>query len=141
MTDAPCAPGGRSSLKARFSGAALAWDTVEAAGRGRSTELTSRYEANGVLTAARDAIVLNLIREGGNRTGEAIVGLVFRRTRKDRLERQQRNPSGDLGTRWSTRLGSCTSCRRPSSRSGPQRGTLPRCTAHRGGRTVRRARP
>ncbi|MFI1704967.1 hypothetical protein [Streptomyces griseoruber] len=47
---------------------------MEAAERGRSTELTSRYEANGILAAASDAIVLDLIREGGNRTGEAIVG-------------------------------------------------------------------
>ncbi|MGW4137696.1 hypothetical protein ACWELV_12975 [Streptomyces mirabilis] len=78
----PCAHGERGGLEARFSGAVLAWDTVEAAEQGRSAELTSRYEANGILTAARDAIVLDLIREGGNRTGEAIVGLVFRRTRE-----------------------------------------------------------
>jgi hypothetical protein len=85
------------SLEARFSGATLAWDSVEAAERGRPTELTSRYEANGILTAARDAIVLDLIREGGSRTGEAIVGLVFRRTRKDRLEVSTAQPIGRLG--------------------------------------------
>lgn len=70
---------------------------MEAAERGRSTELASRYEANGILTAASDAIVLDLIREGGNRTGEAIVGLVFRRTRKDRLEVSTTQPFGRLG--------------------------------------------
>ncbi|GAA3848644.1 hypothetical protein GCM10022403_095320 [Streptomyces coacervatus] len=70
---------------------------MEAVEQGRSTELTSRYEANGILTAASDAIVLDLIREGGNRTGEAIVGLVFRRTRKDRLEESTTQPFVRLG--------------------------------------------
>jgi hypothetical protein len=53
---------------------------VEAAEQGRSTGFTSRYEAYGILTGASDDIALDLIREGGNRA----VGLVFRRTRKDR---------------------------------------------------------
>lgn len=82
----PCACAKRDSLEARFSGATLAWDTAEAAEQGRPTELISRYEANdGILTSAGDAIALDLIREGGNRTGEAVVGLVFRRTGKDRV--------------------------------------------------------
>jgi hypothetical protein len=55
---------------------ALARDAVEAAEQGRSAELASRIEAIGTLTAAGDAIALDLIREGGNRTGQVIVGLV-----------------------------------------------------------------
>ncbi|MEV4229427.1 hypothetical protein AB0J81_20455 [Streptomyces bobili] len=63
----------------------LASDTAEAAEQGRSTELASRYEVNGILTAASDDIVLDLFREGGNRTGKTVVGLVFRRMRSNRL--------------------------------------------------------
>lgn len=43
---------------------------------GSSAELAWRLEANGPLTAAGDAIALNLIHEGGNLTGHIIVGLV-----------------------------------------------------------------
>ncbi|MGV9574727.1 ROK family protein, partial [Streptomyces nigra] len=80
----PCACGNRGCLEAHFSGAALARDAVEAAEQGRSVELASRLEANGTLTAvdvaaaaaAGDATALDLIREGGNRVGQVIAGLV-----------------------------------------------------------------
>lgn len=80
----PCACGNRGCLEAHFSGAALARDAVEAAEQGRSVELASRLDANGTLTAvdvaaaaaAGDATALDLIREGGNRVGQVIAGLV-----------------------------------------------------------------
>jgi hypothetical protein len=79
----PCAPAANGSVWKAASGGDTprdTWGTVEAGGQGRSTECTSRYEANGILTGASDDIALDLIREGGNRA----VGLAFRRTRKDR---------------------------------------------------------
>lgn len=48
---------------------------MEAVEQGRSAELASTFEATGTLTAV-DAMTLDLIREGGSRTGELIVGLV-----------------------------------------------------------------
>ncbi|WP_086731501.1 ROK family protein, partial [Streptomyces carpinensis] len=80
----PCACGNRGCLEAHFSGAALARDAQEAAGQGLSVELASRLAANGTLTsvdvaaaaAAGDATSLDLIREGGTRTGQVIAGLV-----------------------------------------------------------------
>ncbi len=80
----PCACGNRGCLEAHFSGAALARDAMEAAQQQRSAELASRLESNGTLSAvdvaaaaaAGDATALDLIREGGNRTGQVIAGLV-----------------------------------------------------------------
>jgi glucokinase-like ROK family protein len=80
----PCACGNRGCLEAHFSGAALARDALEAAEEGRSAELASRLAANGTLSsvdvaaaaAAGDATAIDLIREGGTRTGQVIAGLV-----------------------------------------------------------------
>ncbi|MFI0502986.1 ROK family protein [Streptomyces albogriseolus] len=80
----PCACGNRGCLEAHFSGAALARDATEAAEQQLSPELAARLEANGTLSAvdvaaaaaAGDATALDLIREGGNRTGQVIAGLV-----------------------------------------------------------------
>ncbi|WP_320781030.1 ROK family protein [Streptomyces sp. CRN 30] len=86
----PCACGNRGCLEAHFSGAALARDATEAAQQGRSAELASRLEAGaggaGAVTlsaadvaaaaAAGDPTALDLIREGGTRTGQVIAGLV-----------------------------------------------------------------
>jgi glucokinase-like ROK family protein len=80
----PCACGNRGCLEAHFSGAALARDAMEAAEQRLSTELANRLESNGTLSAvdvaaaaaAGDATALDLIREGGNRTGQVIAGLV-----------------------------------------------------------------
>jgi glucokinase-like ROK family protein len=79
-----CACGNRGCLEAYFSGAALARDAEEAARDGRSAELAGRLEAAGRLSAsdvaaaaaAGDTASLHLIREGGNRTGQVIAGLV-----------------------------------------------------------------
>ncbi|MFD7684953.1 ROK family protein [Streptomyces sp. NPDC059781] len=80
----PCACGNRGCLEAHFSGAALARDAMEAAEQRLSAELAGRLETNGTLSAvdvaaaaaAGDATALDLIREGGNRTGQVIAGLV-----------------------------------------------------------------
>ncbi len=80
----PCACGNRGCLEAHFSGAALARDATEAAQQGLSAELAARLEAAGTLSAvdaaaaaaAGYATALGLIREGGNRTGQVIAGLV-----------------------------------------------------------------
>lgn len=80
----PCACGNRGCLEAHFSGAALARDAVEAAQQGLSPELAVRLETHGALTAvdvaaaaaAGDATCLDLIREGGTRTGQVIAALV-----------------------------------------------------------------
>ncbi|MBT3154208.1 ROK family protein [Streptomyces sp. CHD11] len=79
-----CACGNRGCLEAHFSGAALARDATEAAQQQLSGELATRLESNGTLSAvdvaaaaaAGDATALDLIREGGNRTGQVIAGLV-----------------------------------------------------------------
>ncbi|MFE3825394.1 ROK family protein [Streptomyces sp. NPDC059092] len=81
----PCACGNKGCLEAYFSGAALARDAEDAARTGRSPELASRLdESGGPLTAvdvaaaaaAGDPAALQLIREGGNRVGQVIAGLV-----------------------------------------------------------------
>lgn len=79
-----CACGNKGCLEAHFSGAALARDAEEAARSGRSPELAERFAAGGPLTAvdvaaaaaAGDAAAIELIREGGNRVGQVIAGLV-----------------------------------------------------------------
>ncbi|MGW6389185.1 ROK family protein [Streptomyces sp. NPDC055103] len=79
-----CACGNTGCLEAHFSGAALARDAEDAARGGRSEELAARLAAAGRLTAvdvaaaaaAGDATSLALIREGGNRVGQVIAGLV-----------------------------------------------------------------
>ncbi|MER7790475.1 ROK family transcriptional regulator [Streptomyces sp. NPDC097640] len=80
----PCACGNRGCLEAYFGGAALARDAEAAAREGRSPELAVRLEAAGTLAASDvaaaaatgDAAALDLIREGGTRTGQVIAGLV-----------------------------------------------------------------
>ncbi|MDT0546475.1 MULTISPECIES: ROK family transcriptional regulator [Streptomyces] len=80
----PCACGNRGCLEAYFGGAALARDAEAAAREGRSPELAARLEAAGTLAASDvaaaaatgDAAALDLIREGGTRTGQVIAGLV-----------------------------------------------------------------
>ena len=80
----PCACGNKGCLEAHFSGAALARDATRAAQEGRSPELAARLVEGEELTsvdvaaaaAAGDAAALDLIREGGNRTGQVIAGLV-----------------------------------------------------------------
>jgi len=80
----PCACGNHGCLEAYFGGAALARDAESAARDGRSAELAARLEAAGHLAAtdvaaaasAGDAAALELIREGGMRTGQVIAGLV-----------------------------------------------------------------
>lgn len=80
----PCACGNTGCLEAHFSGAALVLDAKEAATSGRSPALAARLEAAGQLSAADvavaasagDAAALELIREGGNRVGQVIAGLV-----------------------------------------------------------------
>ncbi|GAA3860561.1 ROK family transcriptional regulator [Streptomyces sedi] len=79
-----CPCGNRGCLEAYFGGAALARDAEQAARDGRSVELASRLEAAGTLTAsdvagaaaAGDVASLDLIRQGGARTGQVIAALV-----------------------------------------------------------------
>ncbi|OEV04158.1 ROK family transcriptional regulator [Streptomyces oceani] len=79
-----CACGNRGCLEAHFSGAALARDAEAAAREDRSVELAGRLEAAGRLSAADvaaaaaagDGVALDLIQEGGARTGQVIAGLV-----------------------------------------------------------------
>lgn len=79
-----CACGNRGCLEAYFGGAALARDAEEAARDGRSPELAARLESAGRLTgadvaaaaAAGDTTSLALIRDGGNRVGQVVAGLV-----------------------------------------------------------------
>ncbi|WP_055585736.1 ROK family protein [Peterkaempfera griseoplana] len=80
----PCACGNTGCLEAHFGGNALARDAVALAEAGRSVELASRLEAAGRLTAedvsaaasAGDPVALDLIRQGGSRTGQVIASLV-----------------------------------------------------------------
>lgn len=80
----PCACGNRGCLEAYFSGSALARDAEAVARDGSSAELAARLETAGRLTgadvaaaaAAGDGAALDLIREGGERTGQVIAGLV-----------------------------------------------------------------
>ncbi|MFR9721741.1 ROK family protein [Streptomyces sp. MS19] len=79
-----CPCGNRGCLEAHFGGAALARDAETAAREGRSAELAARLAASGELTAADvaaavaagDVASLDLIRQGGSRTGQVIAGLV-----------------------------------------------------------------
>ncbi|RKN41353.1 ROK family transcriptional regulator [Streptomyces hoynatensis] len=80
----PCPCGNRGCLEAYFGGAALARDAEAAAREGRSAALAARLAAAGSLgaadvaaaAAAGDVAALDLIRQGGNRTGQVIAGLV-----------------------------------------------------------------
>ncbi|NEA38057.1 ROK family transcriptional regulator [Streptomyces sp. SID11385] len=80
----PCACGNRGCLEAHFSGAALARDAEDAAREGRSPVLAERLATQGALSAADvaaaaaagDTAALDLIRSGGNRTGQVIASLV-----------------------------------------------------------------
>lgn len=82
-----CACGNKGCLEAYFSGAALARDAEEAARTGRSPELAVLLDALGPAgrltaadvakaAAAGDPTAIDLIREGGNRVGQVIAGLV-----------------------------------------------------------------
>ncbi|UED87673.1 ROK family transcriptional regulator [Streptomyces profundus] len=79
-----CPCGNRGCLEAYFGGAALARDAEQAARDGRSVELATRLSAAGALTAsdvaaaasAGDVASLDLIRQGGARTGQVIAALV-----------------------------------------------------------------
>jgi glucokinase-like ROK family protein len=79
-----CACGNTGCLEALFGGNALVRDATALAQAGRSMELATRLEAAGRLTAADvsaaagagDAVALDLIRQGGRRTGQVIAGLV-----------------------------------------------------------------
>ncbi|MEU6439484.1 ROK family transcriptional regulator [Streptomyces sp. NPDC047046] len=79
-----CACGNKGCLEAHFSGAALARDAEDAAREGRSPVLAERLATQGALSAADvaaaaaagDTAALDLIRSGGNRTGQVIASLV-----------------------------------------------------------------
>ncbi|MFB7733549.1 ROK family protein [Streptomyces sp. NPDC056112] len=79
-----CACGNIGCLEAYFGGSALVRDATALAQSGRSTELAGRLEAARRLTpedvsaaaGAGDAASLDLIRQGGRRTGQVIAGLV-----------------------------------------------------------------
>ncbi|MFI2411999.1 ROK family protein [Streptomyces sp. NPDC018947] len=79
-----CSCGNDGCLEAYFGGNALVRDATAFAQSGRSAELAGRLESAGRLTAedvsaaaaAGDAAALDLIRCGGQRTGQVIAGLV-----------------------------------------------------------------
>ncbi|MCX5309583.1 ROK family protein [Streptomyces sp. NBC_00154] len=79
-----CACGNTGCLEAYFGGNALVRDATAFARSGRSTELAGRLASAGRLTpedvsaaaGAGDTAALDLIRWGGNRTGQVIAGLV-----------------------------------------------------------------
>ncbi|WP_328891159.1 ROK family protein [Streptomyces sp. NBC_00316] len=79
-----CACGNTGCMEAYFGGNALVRDATAFAQSGRSTELAGRLASAGRLTPedvsaaadAGDAAALDLIRWGGNRTGQVIAGLV-----------------------------------------------------------------
>jgi glucokinase-like ROK family protein len=79
-----CACGNTGCLEAYFGGNALVRDATAFARSGRSTELAGRLESAGKLTpedvaaaaGAGDATALDLIRRGGERTGQVIASLV-----------------------------------------------------------------
>ncbi|MFF3946285.1 ROK family protein [Streptomyces sp. NPDC001902] len=79
-----CACGNHGCLEAYFGGSALARDAAAMAAAGESAALADRLAAAGTLTsadvaaaaAAGDGAALDLIRQGGNRTGQVIAGLV-----------------------------------------------------------------
>ncbi|MGW3243844.1 ROK family protein [Streptomyces sp. NPDC001070] len=80
----PCACGNHGCLEAYFGGSALVRDATATAGTGGSAALAARLASAGVLTSADvaaaaaggDSAALDLIRQGGNRTGQVIAGLV-----------------------------------------------------------------
>lgn len=85
VADGPrCLCGNTGCLEACFSGLALVRDATELARSGRSEPLAARLAAAGSLSAedvsqaaaAGDTEALDLIREGGTRTGHVIAGLV-----------------------------------------------------------------
>ncbi len=79
-----CTCGNDGCLEAFFGGAALARDAEAAARAGRSEVLADRLAAQGRLTAedvgaaaaAGDPVAVGLVREGGQRLGLALAGLV-----------------------------------------------------------------
>ncbi len=79
-----CTCGNIGCLEAHFSGAALARDATEAARNGRSDWLAERLAAVGVLTgadvaaaaASGDQVSVGLVRDGGQRLGLLLAGLV-----------------------------------------------------------------
>ncbi len=79
-----CSCGNVGCLEAHFSGAALARDATDAAGAGRSDWLADRLASVGVLTgadvaaavAAGDQVSVELVRDGGQRLGLLLAGLV-----------------------------------------------------------------
>ncbi len=79
-----CSCGNVGCLEAHFSGAALARDATDAAGAGRSDWLADRLASVGVLTgadvaaavAAGDQVWVELVRDGGQRLGLLLAGLV-----------------------------------------------------------------
>ncbi|WP_431962353.1 ROK family protein [Actinacidiphila sp. bgisy160] len=79
-----CACGNHGCLEAYFGGSALARDAAATAAAGDSAALAARLASAGTLTAADvagaaaggDGAALDLIRQGGNRTGQVIAGLV-----------------------------------------------------------------
>ncbi|MEU4098001.1 ROK family transcriptional regulator [Streptomyces sp. NPDC026673] len=80
----PCACGNHGCLEAYFGGSALVRDATATAGAGGSAALAARLASAGALTSADvaaaaaggDGAALDLIRQGGNRTGQVIAGLV-----------------------------------------------------------------
>ena len=79
-----CNCGNVGCLEAYFSGAALARSATAMATSGRSDQLAERLAAAGTLTAADvavaaaagDPVALDLVREGGQRLGQLLAGLV-----------------------------------------------------------------
>ncbi|WP_406275810.1 ROK family transcriptional regulator [Actinacidiphila glaucinigra] len=79
-----CACGNHGCLEAYFGGSALSRDAAATAAAGQSAALADRLASAGTLTsadvaaaaAAGDGASLDLIRQGGNRTGQVIAGLV-----------------------------------------------------------------
>jgi glucokinase-like ROK family protein len=79
-----CSCGNVGCLEAHFSGAALARDATDAARAGRSDWLADRLASVGVLTgadvaaavAAGDQVSVELVRDGGQRLGLLLAGLV-----------------------------------------------------------------
>lgn len=121
VTDARAPAANGAVLEARFRGRHT-WGTVEAAEQGRSTEFTSRYEVNGILTGASDDISGGLSaydERPGRQCGCRPLG-------SGPARGHQRNPSSNLSTRCSTWYSSWANCRWLSSSSCPWRGTLPR---------------
>ncbi|MGH3656141.1 MAG: ROK family protein [Micromonosporaceae bacterium] len=79
-----CPCGNTGCLEAYFGGAALARDATAAARTGASDLLLERLDAAGVLTAADvgavaatgDPVAIGMIRDGGQRVGRVLAGLV-----------------------------------------------------------------